>query len=102
MQGCDRIMVKAMSKDIEKLVIKHEKLTHSDMRKVVSHAQRQAGDWIINTVIIEGCETPFRYKRKKKYKNLRGARVNLTYYPATENIGGMEMDVMKVVRIRLS
>ena len=86
----------------EKLLKKHEQLTHSDMMKVVSHVQREKDGWLINTLMIEGCEAPFRYKRKKKYKNLKGQRVNLTYYPSTENIAGMDMEVMNVIRIKIS
>ena len=46
----------------EKLIKKHEKLTHSDMLKVTSHVQREAGKWIINTLMVEDCDVPFRYK----------------------------------------
>ena len=89
-----------MKSDPEKLVERHPDLTHSDMMRVVSHVQRKAGEWIINTLMIEGCEAPFRYKRKRMYKSLQGGRVNLTYYPATELVSGIEMEVMNVVRIR--
>jgi len=70
--------------------------------KVESHVQRESGEWIINTLMIEGCNVPFKYKRKKNYKNITGQRVNLTYYPDSENIAGMEMEVMNVVRIKIS
>ena len=79
----------------------HRKLVHSEMVKVVSHVQRDTKEWIINTVLIEDCDVPFKYKRKKMYKNIKGQRVNLTYYPATESVAGMEMEIMKVVRIKL-
>ncbi|MEM7401824.1 MAG: hypothetical protein AAF304_07750 [Pseudomonadota bacterium] len=72
------------------------------MMKVSSHVQRAKEGWFLNTLMIEGCEVPFRYKRKKKYKNLQGQRVNLTYYPTTEYIAGMEMEMMNVVRIKVS
>lgn len=91
-----------MESEPEKLVKQHRELTHSDMKKVVSHVQREDGEWIINTVMIEDCEIPFRYKRKEKYKSIKGQRVNLTYYPATEMVAGMSMDVMNVVRIKIS
>jgi hypothetical protein len=52
--------------------------------------------------MIEGCDVPFRYKRKKMYKNIKGQRVNLTYYPALECVAGIEMEVMKVVRIKIA
>jgi hypothetical protein len=52
--------------------------------------------------MIEGYEVPFKYKRNKKYKNIQGARVNLTYYPATEQVAGIDMEIMKVVRIKIA
>lgn len=91
-----------MKSDPEKLLKKHPQLVHSHMQKVTSHVQRQAGEWIINTIMIEGCEVPFRFKRKQPYRNAAGARVNLTYYPGFEKIGGLEMEVMNVVRIRIA
>ena len=91
-----------MKSDPNKLIKKHDKLTHSDQMKVVSHVQREAGDWIVNTLMIEGCDVPFKYKRKEPYKNLKGARVNLTYYADTQNVAGIEMDIMTVVRIKIS
>ena len=91
-----------MYTDPEKLLKKHEKLVHSDMAKVTSHVQREKGEWILNTLMIEGCEIPFKYKRTKKYKNLRGQRVNLTYYASTESVAGMAFEVMNVVRIRVA
>jgi len=86
----------------EKLVKKHDKLTHTDNMKVISHVQRDQGDWILNTLMIEGCDVPFKYKRTKLYKNLKGRRVNLTYYPATETVAGLTFEVMNVVRIKIS
>jgi len=91
-----------MQSDPTKLVKKHEGLTHSDAVKVVSHVQRDKAEWVLNTVMIEGCEVPFKYKRKKQYKNLKGARVNITYYPTIEVIAGLEFEVMSVVRIKIS
>jgi len=91
-----------MQTDPEKLLKKHEKLVHSDMVKVTSHVQREKGEWFLNTLMIEGCEIPFKYKRTKKYKNLRGQRVNLTYYASTESVAGMAFEVMNVVRIRVA
>ena len=91
-----------MQSDPGKLVKKHQQLTHSEMVRVVSHVQREKDDWILNTVMIEDCDIPFKYKRKKKYKNLKGARVNLTYYPAKEVVAGMEFEIMSVVRIKVA
>lgn len=87
---------------VKKLLKKHQQLNQLDMARVVSHVQRQENDWILNTLMIDGYEVPFRYKRKKSYKNLKGARVNLTYYPETQMVGGMEFETMTVVRIRRS
>ena len=86
----------------EKLLKKHEKLVHSDMVKVTSHVQREKGEWFLNSLMIEGCEVPFKYKRSKKYKNLQGQRVNLTYYASTESVAGLAFEVMNVVRIRIA
>ena len=86
----------------EKLTKRHQQLTHTDTMKVTSHVQRTDGDWIINTLMVEGCAVPFRFKRRQPYRDIRGQRVNLTYYPVTETVGGMEFEIMKVVRIRIT
>jgi len=91
-----------MKSDADKLLKKHEKLVHSEMQKVESHVQRKAGDWIINTLMIEGCSVPFKFKRKNPYKNLKGQRVNLTYYSDTENVAGFDIEIMTVVRVKIS
>jgi len=91
-----------MKSDPDKLTKKHKELVHSDMLKVISHVQRNSGDWIINTIMVEGCEAPFRYKRKRAYKNITGQRVNLTYYPDVETVAGLEFEIMSVVRIKIS
>ena len=41
-------------------------------------------------------------KRQKKYKSLKGARVDLIYYPDLESIAGIEFEYMKVIQINLS
>jgi hypothetical protein len=91
-----------MPKKHEKLLTDHPNLTHSQAVKVTSHVQREEDEWIVNTLMIEGYDVPFRYKRKQAYKSLVGARVNLTYYPETLNVAGMDMETMKVVRVRRS
>lgn len=88
--------------DPAKLTSKHESLVHSEMCKVVSHVQRDDGEWSLNTLMIEGCDVPFQYRRKEKYKSLKGRRVNLTYYPAVRTVAGMNMEVMNVVRVRVA
>lgn len=85
-----------------KLLKQHPALIHSDNKKVLSHKQREQGEWFLNTLMLEGYDVPFRYKRKKLYKDITGARVNVTYYPETFTVAGIEMEAMKVVRIKLS
>ena len=91
-----------MQSDPDKLLKKHKQLIHSDMMKVTSHVQRKAGEWIINTIMVEGYNVPFRFKRKKAYRNIKGQRVNLTYYPVVESVGGIDMEIMNVVRIKIA
>ena len=91
-----------MTSSPDKLVKKHAKLTHSDEMKVESHVQRADGDWILNTLMIEGYAVPFKYKRKRKYKTLKDQRVNLTYYPDSETVAGMDFEIMTVVRVKIS
>jgi len=81
---------------------RHRDLVHSDGLKVTSHVQREKGEWIVNTLVIEGCDAPFKYKRKQRYRSIAGQRVNLTYYPVSESIGGIDFETMRVVRIRVS
>lgn len=84
------------------LLNKHPALTHSENCRVVSHVQRQDDDWIRHTLMIEGVDVPFVFKRKKAYRSLRGARVNMTYYPQCDVVAGIEFEFMKVVRIKRS
>ena len=95
-----------MKSPVNKLLQKHQSLNHSDNQKVLSHVQRDIKidgvDWVLNTLMIEGCDAPFKFKRKQGYKNVQGRRVNLTYYRANENVAGIEMEVMKVVRIKIA
>jgi hypothetical protein len=91
-----------MKDPVKKLLDKYQKLTHSDMLKIESHVQRASGEWFLNTLMLEGIDVPFKYKRKKLYKNLQGQRVNLTYYPSTEVVIGVEVEIMNVVRIKIS
>ena len=86
--------------DIKKLLKKHGQLNQLDSVKVESHVQRDKDDWVINTLMLEGYDVPFKYKRKKAYKSLKGAQVNLTFYAETESVAGIAFEVMSVVRIR--
>jgi len=92
-----------MKTDPDKLIKAHKELIHSEMKKVVSHTQREKDGWFINSIMIEGCEVPFKYKRKTQYRKLnKGQRINLTYYPQTESVAGLDFETMKVVRIKVS
>ena len=93
-----------MKSPVKKLLETHKELIHMEMQKVASHVQRNEKDseWIINTITLDGYDVPFRFKRKTEYRNLKGARVNLTYYRTVENVGGFDMEVMNVVRIKKS
>ncbi|MBL4794033.1 MAG: hypothetical protein JKY24_00595 [Pseudomonadales bacterium] len=91
-----------MKSETDKLIAKHSEVTFSEARKVLSHVQRDDEDWNLNTLMIEGCDVPFKYRRKKKYKDLKGAYVNLTYYPMTETVCGLDFEVMKVVKLNLA
>lgn len=104
---CLTVMKKAATKkkitsNAEKLLKKNPSLVHSDELKVVSHVQRNLDDWILNTIMIDGHDVPFKFKRKKAYKDLTGASINITYYPESENVAGFDVEVMHVVRIRKS
>jgi len=85
-----------------KLTQRHSKLTHTENIKVISHVQRESGDWQLNTLMLDGVNVPFKYKRKKSYKNLKGSRVNITYYPDNEIVAGFEIEIMKVVRVKIT
>ena len=88
--------------DVKKLLKKHRQLNQLDMVKVLSHVQRETDDWVLNTIMLEGYDVPFRYRRQKSYKILKGAWVNLTFYPETKTVGGVDFETMSVVRIRRS
>ena len=85
-----------MKSDVDKLLQKNEQLNQLDQAKVVSHVQREIedGDWVLNTLMLAGYDVPFKYRRKKKYRSLQGAPVNLTYYPQIEQVAGMDIEVM--------
>jgi hypothetical protein len=85
-----------------KLIKRHSKLIHTENIKVKSHVQREADDWQLNTLMLDGVNVPFKYKRKKRYKNLKDCRVNITYYTDNEKVAGFEIEVMKIVRIKVS
>lgn len=91
-----------MKTESEKLIKKHQKLINTDNLKVISHVQREDDDWFINTLMFENIDVPFKYKRKQLYKSLVNNRVNVTYYVSKENVAGFEIELMNIVRIKVS
>ena len=89
-----------MDTDPKKLTGRHRKLNHFECGKVVSHVQRDDGDWIRHTLMLQGYDVPFVYRRKQRYQSLKGASVNLTYYAHSEEIAGVRFEQMKGVRIK--
>ena len=85
-----------------RLIERHKNLTNTENIKVVSHVQRECDDWLLNTLMLENIDVPFKYKRKKFYKNLQGQRVNITYYPDNEKVAGFDIEIMKIVRIKVT
>lgn len=90
------------NKEAKQLIEQHQKLVHTDNIKVISHVQRELDDWFVNTLMLENIEVPFKYKRKKLYKSLKGHRVNITYYPDNELVATFEVEIMRIVRIKIS
>ncbi len=86
----------------KQLIDRHENLTHTENIKVVSHVQREFEEWFLNTLMLENIDVPFKYKRKKLYKSLQGQRVNITYYPENEKVAGFDIEIMKIVRIKVA
>jgi len=91
-----------MKSPANKLIEKHQALTHTDNIKVISHVQRESDDWILNTLMLENINVPFKYKRKKMYKSLNHQNVNITYYAGNELVAGFELEIMNIVRIKIS
>ncbi|WP_448547939.1 hypothetical protein [Thalassotalea fusca] len=91
-----------MNKATSKLTAQHKDLIHSDALKVTSHVQREEGEWILNTIMVENVSTPFKYKRKQQYRSLIGHRVNITYYSTNESVAGFDIQIFKVVRLKIS
>lgn len=91
-----------MSLTPKEMLLKNDRLIQSDDQKVLSHAQRQDGEWYLNTIMLTSFDVPFKYRRKKLYKSLIGQKVNLTYYPDIETVAGFDIEIMRVVRLRRS
>ncbi len=90
------------NKEAKQLIEQHEKLVHTDDIKVISHVQRESDDWVLNTLMLDNIDVPFKYKRKKLYKSLKGQRVNITYYPDNETIASFDIEIMRIVRVKIS
>lgn len=91
-----------VNKETKQLLEQHKNLVHTESIKVVSHVQRESHEWFINTLMLEDIDVPFKYKRKKLYKTLKGQRVNITYYPDNEKIANFDIEVMRIVRIKIA
>jgi hypothetical protein len=91
-----------VNKQAKQLIEQHKKLVHTDNIKVISHVQRESDDWFVNTLMLENIDVPFKYKRKKLYKSLNGQRVNITYYPDNETVAGFDIEIMRIVRVKVS
>ncbi|MGL4835142.1 MAG: hypothetical protein ACRCXH_12080, partial [Shewanella sp.] len=66
-----------MNKAVKKMLANHERLIHSDGVTVLSHTQREKGDWVQHTVMVENCDVPFKFRRVKKYKSLQGQKISV-------------------------
>lgn len=86
----------------EAILQKHNQLVHCELMKVTSHIQRFNGECMLNTLMVDGYDCPFKYCRKYKFQSLAGKRVDLTYYPTIEVVAGFEVDIMQVVHISRS
>jgi len=74
---------------------------HSDVMEVKSHVQRFDGEHILNTIMVDGYDCPFQYHRDFKYKSLAGKQIDVSYYPTLATIAGFEMEIMKVVHLKV-
>lgn len=89
-----------MNKVVKKMLANHGQLVYSEGLTVLSHTQREKGEWIQHTIMVDNYYTPFKFRRAKKYKSLQGQKVSLVYYPETEMVAGFEIEIMQVVRIK--
>lgn len=88
-------------KDSAEITLQQDnQLVHCQLMQVTSHVQRFNGECILNTLMVDGYNCPFKYCRKYKYQSLTGKQVDLAYYPTVEVIAGLEVDIMKVVQVK--
>jgi hypothetical protein len=90
-----------MKSPVDTMLQKHNQPVRCELMQVASHVQRFNGECMLNTLIMDGYDCPFKYCRKYKYQNLKGKRVALSYYPTIEIIAGFEVGIMKVVQIKV-
>ncbi|ARD22404.1 MULTISPECIES: hypothetical protein [Shewanella] len=88
------------NKVVDGLLKKHEQLNHLEGVKVVSHTQRDKDEWVLHTLMIDGYDVAFTFKRPKKYKSLKDQFVSLTYYKEEKMLAGFSIEVMQVVRVK--
>jgi hypothetical protein len=86
--------------EVKKQPKEDPQLIHLEGARVLSHRQLKKNDIVLNTLMLEGHEVPFQFRRKTAFRSLMGARVNITYHPETRTVGGEKLETMKVVKIR--
>ncbi|MDX1451277.1 MAG: hypothetical protein R3183_01885 [Oleiphilaceae bacterium] len=95
-------MASGVKTTLKALHAKHPELLEAQNQKVLRHTQRREGEWVIHTLMIEGVDAPFQFRRPKELRPLEGCRVNLSYYIDSQKLAGEDFEVMKVVRVRRS
>ncbi|MFT6987667.1 MAG: hypothetical protein ACJAT7_003525 [Psychromonas sp.] len=90
-----------MNSPVKSILQKHNQLIHCELMQVASHVQRFNGECMLNTLMMDGFDCPFKYCRKSKYRNLKGKQVDISYYPTIEVIADFEVEIMKVVQIKV-
>ncbi|WP_394176186.1 hypothetical protein [Thalassotalea litorea] len=92
--------MKRQTKQVKQMLEKHHSLNQLDDATVTSHVQREDGEWVLNTLMVQDYTVAFKYRRKKMYQSLVGQKVNITFYRATETVATIEFEYMKVTRIK--
>jgi len=86
--------------DVKKQTKDDPQLIHLEGARVVSHRQLKKNDSVLNTLVLEGHDVPFQFRRKTAFRSLLGARVNLSYYPESRTAGDKTFKTMRIVKIR--
>jgi hypothetical protein len=87
---------------LQLLLETHPNLVHSELCRVTSHVQREEDGWYVNTLLIAKTDVPFIFKRRKKYNKLVDRVVVIKYITEGYDIWGVDLETMKVVRIKVS